>query len=124
VDPFGNWFLDSFLRPRPHIGALLSVDGTDQVFGGLTWNFPIGPFLFLEGSFGGTVHNGDLDTPPEEPGLALGCHVLFRESVAVGLNLGEHWTLTAGADHSSHAGLCGQKNNGLTHLGGTIGYRF
>ena len=120
VAPFDNWILDILLRPRPHIGGNASLSGTDQLFGGLTWSVPIGRIFFAEASFGGTIHNG----PLENAQVALGCRVLFRESIAVGANLGEHWRVVAGIDHSSHAELCGNDNDGLTHVGGSLGYRF
>jgi hypothetical protein len=118
--PFDNWLLDILLRPRPHIGATASPDGPDQLFAGLTWTVPIGRIFFLEGSFGGTVHNGSISNAQ----ISLGCHTLFRESLAVGANIGERWRVLAGVDHSSHASLCDGENDGLTHIGGYLGYRF
>jgi len=123
LQPLDNRLLDIFLRPRPHVGGLVSFGGTSQLFAGVTWNVPLGPF-FLEASFGGTIHDGTLDTPPEEDGVALGCRLLFRESVGAGVHLGRNWTIMAQWDHASHADLCGEDNNGLTHIGGSIGYRF
>ena len=42
VPPFENYFLNTFLRPRPHIWTTIATDeGTNQLSGGLTWNFPI-----------------------------------------------------------------------------------
>ena len=119
--PFQNWFLDVLLRPRPHLGGSVSIgEGTDQVFGGVTWTIPVFSALFIEASLGGTIHNGELEGAP----ISLGCRVLFRESVGLGAELGEHWTVLFGVDHSSHAGLCDGENDGLTHIGGSIGYRF
>lgn len=120
VDPFNNWFLNVLLRPRPHIGGTASFDGPDQLFAGLTWTAPIWRNIFLEASFGGTVHNG----PLEGAQISLGCHVLFRESLGLGVDVGEHWRLMVGVDHSSHASLCDGENDGLTHLGGYLGYHF
>jgi hypothetical protein len=124
-DPFASAFanpvLDVLLRPRPHVGASVATGGgTSQVFAGLTWTVPIPPLFFLEASFGGTLHDGETDSGP----LALGCRLLFREGVGAGLALGRHWRIVAGIDHSSHAGLCGGDNDGLTHIGGSVGYRF
>lgn len=119
--PFQNRFLDVLLTPRPHLGFSVSTeDGTDQVYGGFTWNVPLPWVFFLEASFGGTFHDG----PLENSDLALGCRVLFRESLSLGVDVGEHWRVLGGVDHSSHANLCGDENDGLTHYGGRIGYRF
>lgn len=122
LPPFDNYLANTLLRPRLHLGGSLATadDGISQVFAGLTWNFPVfGPF-FLEASFGGTVHDGPLSGPD----LDLGCHLLFRESIGVGADLGSRWRLLVAADHSSHADLCNGGNAGLTHVGGYLGYRF
>jgi len=119
VGPFENRILNVVLRPRPHLGGNVSPDGTDQIFGGVTWTVPIWRF-FAEASFGGTIHNGPLSGAE----VSVGCRVLFRESLALGLELGPHWRVVGGIDHSSHAGLCDGENDGLTHIGGSIGYRF
>ena len=50
--------------------------------------------------------------------------MLFRESLGLGIDFGEHWRVMGGVDHSSHTNLCGKENDGLTHFGGSIGYRF
>ena len=35
VPPFGNYFLDTLLRPRPHLGGTVATDdGTSQIYGG------------------------------------------------------------------------------------------
>jgi len=121
VPRFDNWFLNVLLRPRPHLGGTVSVSsGTNQLFGGLTWTVPVGRIFFAEASFGGTVHDGPLSGAE----VSLGCRFLFRESVGVGANLGPHWRVVAGVDHSSHNEFCGNDNDGLTHIGGSVGYRF
>jgi hypothetical protein len=118
--PMGNPFLDILLRPRPHVGGTASPTGTDQLFAGLTWTVPVGRVFFTEASFGGTVHNG----PIIGPELSLGCHEMFRASVGAGVNIGRHWRLIASADRSSHLGLCSDADDGLTHVGASLGYRF
>jgi hypothetical protein len=120
LDPFSNWMLDVLLRPRPHIGGTASPSGTDQIFAGLTWSLPLGRTFFAEASFGGTVHNG----PIIGAQVSLGCHAILRESIGIGANIGRHWRVIATADHSSHHGLCSQIDDGLTHVGASVGYRF
>jgi lipid A 3-O-deacylase len=121
IAPLDNRYLDILLRPRPHLGGSLSTDeGSSQLFGGLTWTVPLPSIAFLEASFGGTIHDAALEDAP----IAVGCRVLFRESVGLGLELGPHWRVIGGIDHSSHSNLCGNENDGLTHIGGSIGYRF
>ncbi len=118
--PMDNRILNVLLRPRPHIGATASPTGTDQVFAGLTWAVPLGRIFFVEASFGGTVHNG----PIAGAQVSLGCHALFRESFGVGANIGEQWRVIASVDHSSHNEFCSEENDGLTHIGASVGYRF
>ena len=79
VPPQQNYFANTLLRPRPFIGGNLAVedDGISQVYGGLTWNFPVFGPLFIEASFGGTWHNGPQETIGDGPDL--GCSVLFHE---------------------------------------------
>ena len=121
IPPLENRYLDILLRPRPHLGGSLATGGgSSQLFGGLTWTVPLPSIVFLEASFGGTIHDAPLENAP----IAVGCRVLFRESIGLGLELGPHWRVIGGIDHSSHANLCGNDNDGLTHVGGSIGYRF
>ena len=123
LPPLDSFILDLLLRPRPHAGATISTAGeTNQLYAGLTWTVPLGEVLFLEASFGATLHDHALDEDFEN-GAQLGCHLLFRESAGIGLAIGAHWRLLASVDHASHAGLCGA-NDGLTHAGTSVGYRF
>ncbi len=122
-----NYWANAFFRPRLFIGGNLATadHGVSQVYGGLNWLFPIYRTVFLEASFGGTWHDGPLDSPGG--GLDLGCHLLFHERLGVGTDIGRHWRVVAEADHSSHAHLCKggtTGNSGITHAGVYLGYRF
>lgn len=122
--PSGNYWAATLLRPRIHIGGNIATgeDPINQVYAGFTWQFPFLTRFFAEASFGGTWHDGPLSSPGN--GLDLGCHWLFRESVGVGVALGEQWRVLASIDHSSHAQLCDGGNSGITHAGVYLGYRF
>jgi lipid A 3-O-deacylase len=127
VPPYQNYFANAIFRPRVHVGGNVATgdDPINQAYVGLTWDFPFLDRYFLEASLGGTIHDGPLDSAGD--GLDLGCHWLFREAVAVGVNLGPNWRVLASADHSSHAGLCNDGhagNSGITHAGVYAGYRF
>src|SRR4051794_31075172 len=78
--PYQNYWANTLLRPRIHVGGNLATgsDPINQVYAGLTWHFPIHDPFFFEASFGGTVHDGPLESSGD--GLDLGCHLLFRES--------------------------------------------
>ena len=109
------------LEPRIQLGVSGGPGATDQAYAGLNWHVPLGEAFFAEAGFGGTVHNGNLDTGD---GPRLGCRFLFREHVALGMRLTETINLMVTADHSSHANLCDGPNDGLTHAGMAVGIRF
>ena len=124
VPPLQNYWMNSLLRPRLHFGGNVATgdDPINQIYGGLTWNFPFLDRYFFEASFGGTWHDGPIDSPGD--GLDLGCHVMFREAIGIGANFGQRFRVVAQADHASHADLCDGGNSGITHAGVYVGYRF
>ena len=111
------------LIPRFHVGGSLNLDGnTSFGYAGLTWTFSVTPTIFVEGSFGGAIHNGETD-PLDNHHSALGCTALFRESGSVGVSLTKNWTVMATVEHLSNAGLCSH-NRGITNFGVKAGYTF
>lgn len=109
------------LTPRVQVGVSGGASATDQIYAGLNWHIPLGDTFFVEAGLGGALHNGNLDTGD---GPRLGCRLLFRENVALGMKVTEKVSLMATADHSSHASLCDGPNDGLTHAGLAIGVKF
>lgn len=110
---------------RPHVGATVNFGGLEsQVYAGLSWTWRVfdGP-VFIEGTFGGTVHNGAA-TGAVYPARNLGCAVMFRESASIGFDITEQASIMATVEHSSHAGLCGPVNEGITNLGVRVGWKF
>ena len=113
---YQNVFWNHLLRPRPHFGGSISTDGgTDLAYVGLTWDIFLTPWLFIEGSVGGAIHDG--------PDSEFGCSVDFRESGSVGAMLSDRWALMATVDHMSNASLC-DENRGLTTVGLHLGRKF
>jgi lipid A 3-O-deacylase len=121
----GNWLQDFVFRPRVHFGGNYNLSRyRDQLYMGLTWDFPIFDRFYFEVSFGAMVHNGSLGRPREDfSRLSLGCGLLFRESVAIGYRLTERINIQAMLEHSSNAGLC-FRNVGINNAGLRIGYSF
>ena len=119
---FGNVFVNAVLRPKLHLGANISVSGdTSAAYTGLTWQLPIYGPLFLEGAFGGAIHNGKLnDAGPNRQ--QLGCRALFHEAASLGLQF-EKFSIMGTVEHMSNAGIC-DENDGLTNVGLRFGYRF
>ncbi|MFD0914935.1 acyloxyacyl hydrolase [Pseudahrensia aquimaris] len=116
----------ALVNPRPHIGGLFNFnsDGTSSLYTGLTWHFPMGDVFFLEATFGFGVNDGETETDPGSNRANLGSNILFRESIALGVNITETTTFTLQASHQSHANLAGDDNYGLTNFGGKLGFKF
>jgi hypothetical protein len=119
-----NPIIDFLLRPRPILGATVSTQGdTSQFYLGAAWTLPVLNIFFVEGTFGGAVHDGPLTSTAPNYVEAYGCRVNFHESASVGVALGENWRLMGTIEHMSNAGLC-NLNPGLTNYGARLGYKF
>ncbi len=127
-DPFdavhaATW-QDTFLRPRVHTGAIVSTSGdTSQFFAGVNWTVDLTDSFFLNAGFGGALHDGDLRDDGTD-GPKLGCRVLFSEYAAAGFRFNEKLAIVATVDHASNANLCGNSNDGISHAGLSLAYRF
>lgn len=70
-----NQLLLFLFNPRLHIGASLNTSGdTSQAYAGLTYDYRLTNNLFVEASFGGVIHDGNLKNSAV-PGAVrpLGC---------------------------------------------------
>jgi lipid A 3-O-deacylase len=115
----------SYFIPRPHIGGSLNLDGqTSFAYAGLSWTIDVTPNIFVEGSFGGAIHNGKDSSDPLSDRQAMGCSPLFRESGSVGVRLSANWSVMATIEHLSDGGTCSDENRGLTNVGARVGYSF
>tara|TARA_Y100001960_G_C14766853_1_gene877497 strand:- start:2578 stop:3060 length:483 start_codon:yes stop_codon:yes gene_type:complete len=119
--------------PQPHLGFSFngSSNNTDVAYTGLSWEKIIWRSAFLNFSFGLALHNGKLSYNPDVPFPSdynrhreFGCRVVFRESFEAGWKLPKEQSLSIMWSHYSHAGLCGDQNEGLDNLGVRYGYRF
>src|SRR5438477_5051664 len=116
--------------PRPHIGADINTAGkTSDGYFGLTWGitliqslFGAGDGVFANGSLGGAVHDGYINSGPLNRKL-LGSRILFRESAEFGYQLTPGINVSALLDHISNANL-GRHNMGITSAGARFGLRF
>jgi len=125
-------FLRVLGAPRPHIGASIATDSdaTSQIYAGLEWKAHLARRLFVAGSLGGAVHNGEtdafdpaVDIPRLNNTQFFGCRALFRLGADIGVDLTDRVSASVHWDHISNAGLC-VNNEGLDNLGIRLGYRF
>ncbi|MGI3902883.1 MAG: acyloxyacyl hydrolase [Janthinobacterium lividum] len=120
----GAW---DYLIPRFHLGGNVNTSGrTSDVYGGVTWQFPIYNRFFGELGFGGDLNDGNTSKVFPKFGnndIRVGCVANFRESASLGYHLDEHWNVMAFAEHASNAGLCAH-NEGITAMGARVGYAF
>ncbi|MFQ5564307.1 MAG: acyloxyacyl hydrolase [Parvularculaceae bacterium] len=125
-------FLSVIGAPRPLVGAAVATDSdaTSQIYGGLEWRIHITERLFITGTGGATVHNGEVDRfdPVADRNKAsntvfLGCRVLFRIGGDLGYEISGRLDVSAHWNHISNAELC-SSNEGLDHLGARFGIKF
>lgn len=124
--------------PRPHLGVSIAVDGTSQVFTGLTWDVYLSKekkilrniYLTLEG--GGAVHNGEDLTPSTPPSGGpgdtdiqrfLGCRAVFRFAYGIGYDINERVSAQIYTDRLTTLGIC-DFDQGLENTGIRLGYKF
>ena len=112
--------------PRPIIGANINTGGGTSIgYAGLAWTWDFARSFFLEGSFGGALHNGHTSGP--SGGVRdrnnYGCRVMFHEGASVGYRFDSHVSVMFAVDHMSNASLC-STNPGLTDAGVRVGYSF
>lgn len=116
-------FLSFVFSPRPHLGVSANTSGdTSQLYFGLSWTADIYESFFAELTFGGTVHNGKRNSNTAGRN-DLGCRLLFRESISVGVIVGARHSISLMLDHISNADLC-DRNHGQDTLGIRYGIRF
>ncbi len=123
-------FLGVIGSPRPHIGADINTAGnTSDGYFGLTWGimliqslFQPGDGIFVNGSLGGAVHDGYLNSAPPDR-KKLGSRILFRESAELGYALTPQINVSGFVDHISNANLA-THNAGITSAGARLGFKF
>lgn len=119
-----NVFLHFLLTPRLHIGTNINISSeTSWAYTGLTWTLDLTDWFFVEGTFGGGIHDGKLEPPVQGNKSLLGTRILFRESVSIGFRMNDQLSFMLTAEHLSNADIS-KYNNGINAIGGRIGYVF
>ncbi|MCE9648547.1 MAG: acyloxyacyl hydrolase [Parvibaculum sp.] len=117
-----SW-LEWMAQPRINLGANINTgNGTSIAYTGLTWDYNFTEAWFIEGSFGGAIHNGETDKQTASK-LDLGCRVMFHENASLGYRVTANSSVMLTVDHMSNASLC-SPNPGLTDIGIRYGYTF
>lgn len=109
--------------PRLNLGGTANFAGWESMAHlGLTWTVPVldTPF-FVEGTFGGAIHNGYLRRAPAGYRW-LGCRVNFYESASLGVNVTEQASVMLTYEHTSNLDAC-KFNQGLSNLGVRVGFK-
>ena len=121
----GNYYYN-LLIPRGQAGTTLAFASrhTSLYYGGFAWTYEPIKRVFLEATLGAAAHDGYTGQTKIFDGRAeLGCSPLIHTSGSVGYRLTDNWNVMATFEHVSNGGICG-RNQGLTHVGGRVGYRF
>ena len=112
--------------PEPYVFASVNSDG-DTNFGGagLSWKAELGP-VYLRPGVGLVIHDApDLRVDPATRlRTDLGSRILFEPEIALGVDLGERWSVEASWVHISNARLFNsQQNPGIDTMGVRVSYR-
>jgi len=116
-------WLPEYLTPRFHVGGMGNFNGkTSYVYAGALWTFNITRSWFVEGFFGGLVHNGNLDDNASDMN-GLGCRWAFHSGGSIGYRLNERWSVMGTFDHLSNGTICAF-NKGINDYGLRAAYSF
>jgi len=124
------------LTPQPYIGGTLNLEGKTSYGGaGLLWRQGFGEKFYGDIASGLVIHTG---TTTIEPGpgegffdtlsrygeeIQFGGRILFRQQVALGVNVSEDWSGEIFYEHLSNAGLA-SANEGADSLGFRVVKKF
>jgi len=120
--PTWNWLI-----PRPHLGAMVNTaNKTSYVYAGGLWSYDITPKFFVEGFFGGAIHNGSLEGDATHS--ALGCRGQYHVGGSMGYHITQPLSVMFTFDHISNGNgvmlsNC-DKNNGLNEYGLRLAWEF
>jgi len=120
---FARWSPKSW-NFRPHLGVQVNTgDDTSQIYAGFTTTHYF-PDTRVWGAFsgGGTLHNGETSRFGKDR-KAFGSQVLFRLALEVGVDIGNHASVSLYYDHESNAFLA-DENPGIDNVGVRLGWKF
>ena len=85
--------LPDYFTPRFHAGVIANFAGrTSYVYAGALWTYNFTQRWFIEGFFGGLIHNGHLDDISDNMN-GLGCRWAFHSGGSIGYRVNERWSV-------------------------------
>ena len=118
--------IDVLADVQPYVFGSVNLSGdTSFVGAGVSWKAEIGK-LYVRPGAGLVIHDAPSLRVNPETGLRtdLGSRVLFEPELAVGVDLGERWSVEASWVHISNARLFNsQQNPGIDMMGLRVNYR-
>ena len=116
-------FMDIVFSLKPHIGGSVNSSGnTNQAYMGLTWGKDFFRDIFLNFSFGGAYHTGEIETSDPKK-KSLGSSFLFRGALDLGYRISGPHSVMFHLNHISN-GKLRRPNEGLEAFGVRYGYQF
>ena len=113
-------FLEFLGKPRPYMMVSVNDKQFTSFAGvGLYWRKPLSEHWTFEPGFGYVIHDGKIDTPTlDDERVQLGSRDLFRTTLALEREFGDHLAAQAYFEHLSHGQILGQgRNQGLNEAG-------
>lgn len=115
---------EAFWSAHPSVGADINNQGfTSFLYTGVAWEDTFFDTIVWELFLGFAVHDGELTTDAADR-RALGSRFLFREGIALGVDLGDNLTLSVLYAHYSHVGIDHRINQGSDNTGLRLAYYF
>jgi len=115
---------DDYLQANWAFGAdINNQSDTSFIYSGLNWEGLFFETFIWEFFLGIATHDGEISTT-DTTKRAFGSRVLFREAVAIGIELSESITVTFIYDHYSHTGIDDRINQGNDNSGIRLAYYF
>ena len=118
--------IEGLANVEPYVFGSVNLSGDTSFAGaGVSWKADVGP-IYIRPGVGLVVHDAPALRTDPATGIRtdLGSRVLFEPEIALGVDLGERWSIEASWVHISNARLLNrQQNPGIDTMGLRVNYR-
>ena len=118
--------IEGLANVEPYVFGSVNLSGDTSFAGaGVSWKADVGP-VYIRPGVGLVVHDAPALRTDPATGIRtdLGSRVLFEPEIALGVDLGERWSVEASWVHISNARLFNrQQNPGIDTMGLRVNYR-